>query len=77
MAIELQYLGVLAKTAGKTSEFIDVVGSKSKVLDSVMYKYPGFRELNFVVSHNGTISHEETEVRDGDRITLIPPAPGG
>ena len=77
MSIEVQYLGILAETTGKTSEFIEMGGSKTKILDSVVDKYPGIRKLNFVVSHNGTISHGETEVQDGDRITLIPPPPGG
>lgn len=77
MSIEVQYFGLLAETAGKASENIELSGSKSKVLDSVLEMHPGLEKLNFVVSLNGTVSHQEEEVQDGDRITLIPPAPGG
>ena len=77
MSIEVQYLGLLAETAGKASENIELSRSKSKVLDSVLEMHPGLEKLNFVVSLNGTVSHQEEKVQDGDRITLIPPAPGG
>jgi molybdopterin converting factor small subunit len=77
MSIEVQYFGLLAETAGKATENIELSGSKSKVLDSVLERHPGLEKLNFVVSLNGTVSHHEAEIHDGDRITLIPPAPGG
>ena len=38
---------------------------------------PALRELSFVVSLNGVIHHGEAEIKAGDEISLIPPAPDG
>ena len=77
MAITVYYLGILADTTGRSVEEIKKTEAKSGVLEYILEKYPEFRKLSFVVSHNGSITHEDPEIKEGDRITLIPPAPGG
>ncbi|MFC2111866.1 MoaD/ThiS family protein [Bacteroidota bacterium] len=77
MPIEIQYLGVVAEATGKTSELIDYNGSRAEMLNQVIKKYPGMKDLSFVVAQNGVITHAETKVMKGDKIALIPPAPGG
>lgn len=77
MSITVYYAGILADTAGKSNETMEETGPKTRILKSIMEKYPDLKKLSFVVSHNGIITHGEVDVRDGDRITLIPPAPGG
>ena len=39
MPIEIQYLGVIAETTGKTSELIDHSGSKADMLNLVIKKF--------------------------------------
>ena len=77
MAFTVIYTGILADKAGKSEEQFLKTGLKSSVLESVLEKHPEFRELSFVVSHNGVITHGESRIANGDRLTLIPPAPGG
>jgi len=77
MSINVDYMGILAETAGKPGEIIETNGDKNQILETIFEKYPSFRELSFVVSHNGVLSHGKAEIKKGDRITLIPPAPGG
>jgi molybdopterin converting factor small subunit len=77
MSIKVYYLGIIADTAGKSHETLEGPGPKTRILKSIMEKYPDLKTLNFVVSHNGIITHGEADVKDGDRITLIAPAPGG
>lgn len=77
MSITVHYLGILSETAGKSLEYINSPGSKTQILQSILKKYPDFEKLNFVVSHNGVITHGEAEIKNGDQITLIPPVPGG
>ena len=77
MAITVFYTGILAEKAGKSEETFTKSGLKSSVLESVLEKHPEFRGLSFVVSHNGVITHGESRMADGDRLTLIPPSPGG
>ncbi len=40
-------------------------------------KYDGFSELSYVISLNGVIVHEDAGIKEGDKIALIPPIPGG
>jgi molybdopterin converting factor small subunit len=77
MSITVNYLGLLADTAGKDSESFEKSGSKKELLESVYTNHPEFRSLSFVFSLNGAITHGETQINKGDEITLIPPAPGG
>lgn len=77
MSIKIYYNGVLAEKTGKYDELIDKSGSKSSVLEFIMEMNPALRELSFVVSLNGVIKHGEAEIKEGDEISLIPPAPDG
>ena len=77
MEVKVNYQGILAKKAGTISEAISVSGSSSQMRDTITGMHPSIKELSFVVAINGIISHGETEIKAGDNITLIPPAPGG
>ncbi len=77
MSITVNYLGILAGKAGLGKELIDHTGLRSGVLQKILKKHTAFSAISFVVAINGCIVHEEKEIRDGDQITLIPPAPGG
>jgi hypothetical protein len=77
MSVQIHYLGILAEKAGIQSETIPVTGKKSDILDFILEKHTEFRKLSFVVSHMGCIVHGEADIKKGEQITLIPPAPGG
>ena len=77
MSITVQYMGILAEKAGKPGETLETDGIKSSVMNYIIEKYPAFSDISFVVSHNGVITHGEAEIKKGDQVTLIPPAPGG
>ncbi|MFC2080654.1 MoaD/ThiS family protein [Bacteroidota bacterium] len=77
MSITVNYMGIIAGKAKIYSESIENTGSKSSILKSIMKTYPELAGLSFSVSINGVIVHGDMEIKDGDQITLIPPAPGG
>ncbi|MEK7764187.1 MAG: MoaD/ThiS family protein [Nitrospirota bacterium] len=57
-------------------------GSRVKDLISMLETgYPAIGELiqkkKVLVSVNQEIAHEETEIRDGDEVALLPPFAGG
>ncbi len=59
-----------------------VNGSRVKDLISMLETgYPAIGELiqkkKVLVSVNQEIAHEETEIRDGDEVALLPPFAGG
>ena len=69
MSIKVHYNGILADKAGKYDELIEKSGSKSSVLEFIMKMNPALRELSFVVSLNGVITHGETEIKKrGDQF---------
>jgi molybdopterin converting factor small subunit len=77
MPVKITYMGILAETTGFSEETINQTGSMESVMECIYKKHAGLKELSHVVSHNGTIRHGEITIRDGDELTLIPPAPGG
>jgi len=77
MSVTVYYLGILSETTGKASESIKKTGTKKQILERLTDMHPGLRKLNFVLSLNGTVTHEDAEINAGDQITLIPPPPGG
>ena len=57
-------------------------GSRVKDLVAVLHRsYPQISELiqkkKVLVSVNQEIAHEDTEIRDGDEVALLPPVSGG
>ena len=77
MEIKVNYQGILVEKTGTVSESLAETGSKSRILEKIIAKHPSMRDMSFVVAVNGAISHENNEIKGGDNITLIPPAPGG
>ena len=77
MTITFQYLGILSETIGTGSETLDLDGSLNDMIEEISRRYPAIGETSYVVSLNGVITHEDKAVKEGDLVSLIPPAPGG
>jgi len=77
MKVKVNYQGILVEKAGTVSETLPETGSSSLILERLMEKHPSLKDMNFVLAINGVIAHEKKEIKEGDNITLIPPAPGG
>jgi molybdopterin converting factor small subunit len=77
MEATIFYQGILAEKAGKETEPLTGAVSLSEVREWLAGKYDGFREMNYAISLNGRIVHEDAGIGDGDQIYLIPPFPGG
>jgi molybdopterin converting factor small subunit len=77
MSVTVEYLGILAEVTGKSGESIEITGERDTVLEYLREKHPAIGGLSFVLAHNGKVVHGDASINDGDRISLIPPAPGG
>lgn len=77
MNITLQYLGNLSEVIGLSSESVELSGSLKEVVEEIKDLHPKISDLSFIISLNGTITHSDSKVNEGDIISLIPPAPGG
>lgn len=77
MDVKISYQGILAEKTKVHSESLLETGSFSEVLEKIIKMHPALKDLNFVVAINGVISHGKAQIKGGDHVTLIPPAPGG
>ena len=63
---------VLAMASGhRMKELVELIGSRYPMIGELIHK------KKILVSVNQEIAHEETEIRDGDEIALLPPFAGG
>ncbi len=77
MGVNIHYQGFLVENTGVETEIISETASTKIVIEAVVKKYPALKNLNFVIAVNGLISHQDVKLKEGDSVTLIPPAPGG
>ena len=78
MSVTVNYLGILAERAGTGVESYELEGSVDSLLETIRKKHPGMGKLTCVPAINGVVDHgKNTRLKNGDRITLIPPFPGG
>jgi molybdopterin converting factor small subunit len=77
MEFTVIYSGILAEKAGKSEEPLTGAKSLFEIKDILAAKYQEFQKLNYVMSLNGVVEHQDIGIKEGDQITLIPPLPGG
>jgi molybdopterin converting factor small subunit len=82
--VTIRLFGMTKSLAGNQESLSLALNNGKQVKDLVGLLdtgYPAIGELihkkNVLVSVNQEIAHEETEIRDGDEIALLPPFAGG
>ena len=82
--VMIRLFGITKSLAGNQGSLSLALNSGKQVKDLVGLLdagYPAIGELihkkKVLISVNQEIAHEETEIRDGDEIALLPPFAGG
>lgn len=82
--VTIRLFGMTKSLAGNQDSLSLALGNGSRVKDLVELLHAGYpligeliHKKKVLVSVNQEIAHEETEVRDGDEIALLPPFAGG
>ena len=82
--VTIRLFGMTKSLAGNQDSLSLALGNGRRVKDLVELlhaSYPLIGELvhkkKVLVSVNQEIAHEETEIRDGDEVALLPPFAGG
>ena len=82
--ITIKLFGMTKSLAGNQGSLVLALANGRQVKDLVELlntSYPMIGELihkkKVLVSVNQEIAHEETDIRDGDEIALLPPFAGG
>ncbi len=78
MKVTLKYFGVIAESAGKNEEVLELQqGSSVKVLkDQQIKKYKIQDAASVQVAVNQDLNNE-VELKDGDEVAFLPPFAGG
>ena len=84
MMVTIQLFGMTKSLAGNQGSLSLPLGNGRRVKDLVELLNTGYPQIGeliqkkkVLVSVNQEIAHEETEIRDGDEIALLPPFAGG
>jgi len=82
--VTVTLFGMTKSLAGNQGSLALGLGNERRVKDLVELLHTGYpqiaeliRKKKVLVSVNQEIAHEETEIRDGDEIALLPPFAGG
>jgi molybdopterin synthase catalytic subunit len=82
--VTVQLFGMTKSLAGNQGSLTLGLGNGQRVKDLVELLHTGYPQIGeliqkkkVLVSVNQEIAHEETEIRDGDEIALLPPFAGG
>lgn len=78
MKVTLKYFGVIAESAGKSEEVLELEqGLSVKVLkDQQIKKYKIQDAASLQVAVNQNLNYE-VELKDGDEVAFLPPFAGG
>lgn len=78
MKVTVKYFGMLAETAGKNEEILDVAAGMSagelKVRQIKRYQIPEAESVQLAVNQN---LNTEVELKEGDEVAFLPPFAGG
>lgn len=79
MKVQIQYFAVLRDRSGISKETIEVnVQSVRELIDEIIVSRSlGLPPSLIRIALNGSFVDDQTLIKDGDEITLIPPVSGG
>lgn len=77
--VTILYFGQVAELLSRTEDSIELPAAATAraVRQALTLRNPELGKLTFRISVNRQLAQEETEVRNGDEIALLPPFAGG
>jgi len=77
MNIKVLYFGVTADITGKDSESVPDIPDTKSLDEKLTGLYPGLKNINYRISVNLEMIFENSVLKDGDEVALLPPFAGG
>jgi len=79
MNLTVKYYGLVAEITGKNTEHLEYkeMPSVKNLKQALQKEYPELEEATFQIAVNQQIADQETPIKDGDEIALLPPFAGG
>ena len=70
------YFGRAADISGTHAEEFSAENT-ARLLEIITMKHPGLRNIVFRLALNGSLLNEDRDLKDGDRVAVLPPFSGG
>jgi molybdopterin converting factor subunit 1 len=77
MAITVLFFGQLAELAGTRSLSLNDVSDTGELTARMLQKFPDLAKVNFNVAVDTEIIQENTLLKGGNTVALLPPFSGG
>lgn len=78
MKVAVKYFGIIAETAGKKEEILDVargiLATELKARQIKIYQIPEAESVQLAVNRD---LNSEVELKEGDEVVFLPPFAGG
>jgi molybdopterin synthase sulfur carrier subunit len=76
MAIKLLTFGQITEITGQSESTVNAMDSDALKAQLIM-QFPGLKDLQFAIAVNKYVINENTGLKDGDTVALLPPFSGG
>jgi molybdopterin converting factor small subunit len=77
MKIKLLLFGILSDTAGSNEIVFNDVKTSDELNQLLLEKYPGLNKVTYRIAVNMEMITENTVLKDGDEVAMLPPFAGG
>lgn len=77
MKVDVSIFGQLTDITGSTRLEVNDVPSTGQLIRKLQSEFPGLRGKTYVLAVNQEIVRDDTPLRDGYRVSLLPPFSGG
>ena len=77
MKIKILFFGILTDITGKEEMHLADVKSTNELINKLHAVYPGMNNLTYRIAVNREMVVDNTELKDGDEVALLPPFAGG
>lgn len=76
MAIQLLAFGQIAEIMGQSESTVNALDTDT-LKAQLLQQFPGLKDMQFAIAVNKKVVSENTVLKDGDTVALLPPFSGG
>lgn len=77
MKIQVLFFGSLTDSSLVAEQSVDLVLDTNELKQVLMQQYPGLKMAKFIIAVNKQMIQENTILKKGDIVALMPPFSGG
>ena len=75
--VNVTLFGVLAELAGNSNLIFENVNNTNELKNALTSQFPEFAKYNLLLANNNIFIHQNTPLKNGDSVSVMPPFSGG